>query len=129
MSILPVLRIDSTDADSEDVRYKIDVCSTSNCSSIVRTIDETASQTGWGSQSAQSATAYASGQEAAHTYQAAALTASTQYWWRAYAIDPAGNNVFSAASRIGTFTTGAANQINVNISGGTSIYGGTSIGQ
>jgi hypothetical protein len=53
----------------------------------------------------QSGTAYSSGQTAIHTYQAAALTANTQYWWRAYAIDPAGVNAFSSASGIGTFTT------------------------
>ncbi len=129
VSTLPEFRLYSTDQDSDYIKYKIDVCSTSNCSSIVRTIDETSSQTGWSSQSQQSATAYSSGQTAIHTYQAAAMSANTQYWWRAYAIDPAGNNVFSAASGIGTFTTALVTQTNVNIGGGTTIYGGTSIGQ
>jgi hypothetical protein len=126
---LPELRLYSTDIDSDYLKYKIDVCSTSNCSSVVRTIDQTSSQTGWSSQSQQAATAYSSGQTAIHTYQAAALSANTQYWWRAYAIDPAGVNAFSAASSIGTFTTAPTTQTNVNIGGGTTLYGGTTIGQ
>ncbi len=129
VSTTPEFRMYTTDAASDYVRYKIDVCSTSNCSSIVRTIDETSSQIGWSSQSQQSATAYASGQTAIHTYQAVALSANTQYWWRAYAIDPAGANTFSAASSIGTFNTTPATQNNVNIGGGTTIYGGTTFGQ
>ena len=129
VSTLPEFRLYSTDQDSDYIRYKIDVCSTSNCSSIVRTIDQTSSQTGWASQSQQGATAYSSGQTAVHTYQAAALAANTQYWWRAYAIDPAGVNAFSAASSIGTFNTTPATQTNVNIGSGTTIYGGTTIGQ
>jgi len=129
VSTTPELRLYSTDADSDYLKYKIEVCSTSNCSSVVRTIDQTSSQTGWASQSQQSATAYSSGQQAIHTYQATALTANTQYWWRAYAIDPAGVNSFSAVSSIGTFTTAATTQNNVNIGGGTTIYGGTTIEQ
>ncbi|GEM_PF-1293066 len=105
VSTLPEFRLVSTDPDSDYIKYKIDVCSTSNCSTIVRTIDETSSQTGWQSQSQQSATAYSSGQIAIHTYQLAALAVNTQYWWRAYAIDPAGTNVFGVASSIGTFNT------------------------
>ncbi|MEO8105670.1 MAG: kelch repeat-containing protein [Candidatus Saccharibacteria bacterium] len=129
VSATPEFRLYATDVDNDYLRYKIDVCSTSNCSSIVRTIDETSSQTGWASQSQQSATAYSSGQTAIHIYQAAALSANTQYWWRAYAIDPAGTSTFSGASGIGTFTTAPATQTNVNIGGGTTFYGGTTIGQ
>ena len=109
--LLPVFQLRSSHPLSNYLRYKIDVCTTSNCSSILRTIDETASQTGWSGQDAQTSTAYnssptlASSTIANHTYQAAALTASTQYWWRAYTIDPLGSNAFTAASAISTFTT------------------------
>jgi hypothetical protein len=129
VSTLPELRLYSNDPDSDYLMYKIEICSNSNCSSVVRTIDQTSSQTGWSSQSLQSGTAYSSGQTAIHTYQAAALTANTQYWWRAYAIDPGGANAFSTASGIGTFTTAATTQSSVNIGGGTTIYSGVTIGQ
>ncbi len=131
VSLLPEFRMGSADDSLDYIRYKIEVCSTSNCSSIVRTIDQTASQTGWSSQSQQSGTAYLGGvaitQYAVHKYQTTALTGSTQYWWRAYAIDPGGTNQFSAASSIWSFTTGLAVPNQVNIGGGTSIYGGTTL--
>ena len=125
VSTTPDLRIVSTDGDGDYIRYKIEICSTSNCSVIVRTIDQTSSQTGWQGQSTQSGTAYTSGQEASHVYQPVELNISTQYWWRAYAIDPGGTNLFSAASSIGTFTTGTSPGINVQLRGGTIIKGGT----
>ena len=127
LSTLPELRLVSTDPDSDYVRYKIQVCSNSTCTVVVRTIDETQSQIGWQSQSQQNASAYSSGQMAIHTYQAAALTAGTQYWWRAYAIDPAGSNVFGPASAIGTFTTAVAVKSDVSIGGGVTIYGGSNL--
>ena len=102
----PQFRLSASDADSDYLKYKIEVCTTSNCSSVLRTIDQTSSQTGWLAQSQQSGTAYGSGQLAAHNYQTPELTANTQYWWRAYAIDPGGTNTFSSASSIFSFTTG-----------------------
>lgn len=138
--ILPEFRLSATDPDSSDyLQYWIDVCSTSDCSSIVRSICQTnsgtgvpgtcgsPSQTGWFSQSLQSVTAYASGQIAVHQYQPAALSANTQYWWRAYVIDPGGTNTWSSASAISTFTTGSATPTMVKVLGGTSILGGTKI--
>ncbi|MBI4034472.1 hypothetical protein HY380_01080 [Candidatus Saccharibacteria bacterium] len=103
----PQFRMSSSDADGDYLQYKIEVCSTSNCSSVVRTITQASSQTGWTSQSLQSGTAYASGALGVHDYQTPELTANTQYWWRAYAIDPGGTNTYSSASTISTFTTGA----------------------
>ena len=131
VAILPEFRLASTDEAGDYLRYKIDVCSTNTCSVIVRAIDQTASQTGWQSQDTQSSSAYSSGvsitQVASHIYQPAALTASTQYWWRAFAIDPGGTNTLSAASSILTFTTGSATPSQVNIQGGTTIIGGTTL--
>ena len=131
-SLTPELRLGSIGNDTDYLRYKIDVCSTSNCSVIVRTIDQTSSQTGWQSQSQQSGTAYSGDtttiiQYAVHQYQTAALTASTQYWWRAYAIDPGGSNQWSVASTISTFTTGSATPANINVNGSTNIYGGSTL--
>lgn len=128
-AVLPEFRLGTTDDSNDYVRYSIEVCSTSNCSSILRTIDQTSSQTGWTSQSVQSGTAYPGGasitQYAVHQYQPTALTANTQYWWRARAIDPGGTNQWSAYSGIQSFTTGAATRTETNIGGGTTIYGGT----
>ncbi len=114
VSVLPQLQMRTTDADSDYLQYKIEVCSTSNCSSVVRTIDQTSSQTGWSGQDQQSGTAYTgnstigSSTMATHTYQASALSPNTQYWWRAYAIDPGGSNTASSASSIFSFTTSQA---------------------
>jgi hypothetical protein len=115
VSTTPQFTFKTTDPDSDYLRYKIEVCSTSNCSSIVRTIDQTSSQTGWSGQDQQGSTAYTgstllSGSTlATHDYQAAALSSSTQYWWRVYAIDPAGSNIFSSVSGIFSFTTAGSN--------------------
>lgn len=126
----PRFDLRATDAEGDYLQYKIDLCSTSNCSSVISTIDQTSFQTGWASQDRQSAAAYAGGVTlsastiAVHIYQGTALAPNTQYWWRAYAIDPGGSNTFSSASSIATFTTGLTE---VRILGGTSIQGGTKI--
>jgi hypothetical protein len=111
VSTTPEFQLRTTDADNDYLRYKIDVCSVPDCSSIVRTIDETLSQIGWSGQDRQAGSAYAgnttitSSTMAAYTYAAPALSPNTQYWWRAYAIDPGGTNIFSSASAIQSFTT------------------------
>ncbi|MDB5182189.1 MAG: hypothetical protein JWP13_952 [Candidatus Saccharibacteria bacterium] len=110
-AILPIFTLRSHDAEGDYLRYKIEVCSTSNCSSILRTIDQTASQAGWTGQDQQAGTAYTgnatitSSTMATHTYQAPALTLGTQYWWRAYAIDEGSGGVWSRPSAIRSFTT------------------------
>ena len=48
----------------------------------------------WSGQDADAGTAYASGTQAAYTIQTA-LTESTTYYWRSYAIDYAGSNSWS----------------------------------
>jgi hypothetical protein len=130
VSTNPQFRLYAIDAESDPLRYQIEVCSTSNCSAIVRTIDQTVSQTGWLSQSALSATAYYSPGEAVHDYQNPALSPNTQYWWRASAIDPTGTGAWSAVSGIATFTTGAAAPAptSTKIQGGTTLQGGTKLG-
>ncbi len=113
VSLTPTFQFRTTDANNDYLRYKIEVCDTNNCSSIVRTVDQTSSQTGWTGQDTQSTTAYvgdsviSSSTMASHTYQTPTLSPNTQYWWRAYAIDPGGTNTFSGASSIFSFTTNA----------------------
>jgi hypothetical protein len=138
ISVLPTFTLRTTDADSDYLRYEIQVCSTSNCSSVVRTICQdanlpnscSASQTGWSGQDQSSSTAYTgsstitSSTLATHVYQATALSPGTQYWWRAYAIDPGGSNNSSSVSSIFSFTTSSSTG-NVLIQGGSFINGGT----
>jgi hypothetical protein len=127
----PVFRMRSTDPNQDYLQYKIDVCADSGCSSIIRTIDQTSSQTGWLAQGAQSGTAYNSSasavnlsNQAMHVYQTPSLTAGTTYWWRAYAIDPGGSNAWTAASSTSSFMV---NPDGVRITGGTRVTGGSSI--
>jgi hypothetical protein len=114
VSTTPQFQMRTTDADNDYLRYKIEVCADSSCSTVVRTIDQTASQTGWSGQDQQAGSAYTgnslvtSSTLATYDYQVPALSPATQYWWRAYAIDPGGTNSFSAASAILSFTTAAA---------------------
>jgi hypothetical protein len=125
------LMLKSGDPDGDALRYKIEICSASDCSGIVRTIDQTQSQTGWMSQDANNATAYAGNAQsslsttAVHMYQSPLLTAGVQYWWRAYAIDPSGSNTWSAASGIQSFTFATPNVIS---NGGVISSGGVKIG-
>jgi hypothetical protein len=119
VSLTPQLQLRTTDSDNDYLRYEVQICSTNNCSSVVRTACQdsnlpnscTGSQTGWSGQDQQSTTAYTgnstigSSTLATYTYQLPPLSPSTQYWWRAYAIDPGGNNTSSSASSISTFTT------------------------
>ncbi|HET7713703.1 MAG TPA: hypothetical protein VFK94_05435, partial [Patescibacteria group bacterium] len=127
----PHFELRATDADGDYLKYKIEVCSASDCSVVVRTIDQTSSQTGWAGQDQQTGTAYtgsttlSSSTIAQHNYQNPPLAVSTQYWWRAYAIDPGGGNTFSSPSSIFTFTTAAA--IPIQFQPNTTIRGGTKI--
>ncbi len=128
INLLPDLRPRAIDPDGDNMRYKIEICSNSDCSTVLRTADQTVSQTGWITQSGNSATTYASGQDAIYRVQAPALTANTMYYWRAYAIDPSGSNTWSPASDISAFTTGTGVDGEL-ITGGTTITGGTQIGR
>ena len=132
VAILPEFRVGTSDDSNDYIRYKIELYGTSSCTSpLVRTIDQTSSQTGWKSGAAQSGTAYLGGatitQLGIHAYQPSALSPSTQYWWRAYAIDPGGTNQWSAASSCYSFTTGIAVPNQQVIRGNTIIKGNTVI--
>jgi hypothetical protein len=126
LPVNPDFRMYSTDSDGDSLQFRIELCSSADCSTIVRTIDQASSQTGWLSQADLTATAYSSGQEAIHKLQDPVLNTGTQYWWRAYARDVNGLNTWSSASSIYGFTIG--NMVNLRITGGTNIQGGTKLG-
>ena len=85
----------TTDTDGDYLRYKIELCTNVGMTTGCQTFDQTSSQTGWSNQNAQSNTAYASGSQATYTLQSN-LAVNTTYYWRSYAIDPAGTNIWSA---------------------------------
>ncbi len=132
VALLPEFRVGTSDDSDDYIRYKIELYGTASCTSpLIRTIDQTSSQTGWQAQASQSATAYTGGvsitQLGIHAYQPSALSPSTQYFWRAYAIDPGGTNQWSTASSCYSFTTGIAVPNQQIIRGNTIIKGNTII--
>ncbi|MCC7289877.1 LamG domain-containing protein, partial [bacterium] len=90
----PVLRTTATDAESNYLRYKIELCRDFAMSAGCVTYDQTSSQTGWSGQNTQTSTAYTSGTQAVYTLQSDLLP-STTYYWKTYAIDPGGSNRWS----------------------------------
>ncbi len=130
--VIPVFTLRTTDVDNDYLKYKI-LLYQSDCTTLITTIDQTTSQAGWYGQDANGGTAYvgnstlASSTLATYTYTSA-LSGSTQYCWKAAAIDPAGTNTFGAFSAAQTFTTGVAVSNPVKINGGTTFGGGTHFG-
>ena len=94
-SLSPVLQTTTTDAESDYLRYKIELCTNVGMTTGCQTFDQTVSQTGWSGQNAQTSTAYTSGTQATYTIQTP-LAANTTYYWRSYAVDPGGSNTWSA---------------------------------
>jgi hypothetical protein len=140
----PEFSLGSFDADLDYIRYRMQICSDSNCSSVVYTADQTVSQAGWITQSAESGTAYQGGEvlpdgvpvtsQYALYRQPVPLAPATQYWWRAQAIDPAGLNQwsdyssawsFTTSSSIGSYMTKSASPNSINTYGNTNVYGNT----
>ena len=90
------LKITATDTDSDYLRYRIVICKNPGMSSNCQTFDEASSQTGWSGQNTDSNNSYTSGSQAVYTIQTA-LSPSTTYYWKSYAIDPAGTNIYGSA--------------------------------
>ncbi len=93
-SLTPRLKTTTTDTDSDYLRYKIEMCTNALMTLNCQTFDQTSSQTGWSGQNTQSSTAYTSGTQGVYSVQTP-LTALTTYYWRSYAIDPGGINIWS----------------------------------
>ena len=108
----PFFILASTDADGDYLQYRIQLCSDVACASVLYTFDQTVTQTGWSGQDNATATGYVADTTLAanstagyYTFSSANLIPSSTYYWRAYAVDPAGTNIFSVASAIQSFTT------------------------
>jgi hypothetical protein len=133
-SRLPTFQLRSYDYNKDYLKYVVEVCSANSwpCSSGAITYDQTSTQTCWSGQDAQTATAYTSTTSETTSTMAYCqlqtaniLSPSTTYYMRAKAIDPGGSNTYSAYSSVASFTTGS---LDVKITGGASISGGTKIG-
>ncbi len=107
VSLTPAISFAATDPDSDYLRYKLQIATDVSFSQNLQTFDQTASQTGWSGQNAQTSTAYTSGSTATYTLQSA-LAGATTYYLRAYAVDPAGSNVWGSASSTVSFTTNSS---------------------
>lgn len=142
-SVFTTFKVASSDEEQDYLRYWIDICSDSTCTTVIRSVCLTSSglnlpagsctpsQTGWTGQDTQGGTAYTSNsilarsQLASYYYQSPYLDKNTQYWWRAYAIDPGGSNTWSTASPIATFVTAPRE---TRIQGSVNIKGNVKIG-
>ena len=128
----PVIQLRSSDLFSNYVEYVIEWCPTNSwsCPSGGGSFDQTASQSGWAEQDANSGNAYVTSSTEAnstmgeYSVSPGVFTPNTTYYLRAKAIDPGGSNTYSAYSSTYSFTTGTQD---VRIQGGTTINGGTII--
>jgi len=105
LTLLPVVQLKSTDTETNYLRYKIQFATSADFTQNLQSFDQNASQTGWSGQDAQGNTGYTSNLTATYTTQTA-LTPSTTYYIRAYAIDPGGSLTWSSTSTTVSFTTG-----------------------
>ncbi|MDP3778884.1 MAG: hypothetical protein Q8R30_02410 [bacterium] len=118
VSVTPTFTMTATDSDPDNISYKVAIYSNSACTTVVQTNDQAVSSTGWTGTNATctaSPTAcYTSGTQGSFLTQTA-LTANTQYWWKASAKDPDGNGNFTDSSTCNTFTTGAAQSLTFSL--------------
>ena len=126
-STSPLFQLRASDADNDYLKYKV-VVYNSDCSTNPQTFDQTSSQVGWTGQDQQANTAYTGSSTLSNStianFGLSNLSASTQYCWKAAAIDPGGTNTFGSFSPTQLFTTGASNSGTVNIRGGSTVRGG-----
>jgi hypothetical protein len=105
----PTLQLRTTDADNDYLKYKI-LLYNSDCSTGLQTFDQTSSQTSWSGQDQQTSTAYTGNSTITSStiasFSGVTLTPSTQYCWKAAAVDPGGTNGFGSFSSTQLFTTG-----------------------
>jgi len=109
-SLTPTFKTTGMDDNSDYLRYKIEICKNVAMTVSCQTYTQPSGspQTGWTGQDTQGGTAYSSGASAYYTVQTG-LDPTTIYYWRSYAIDPAGSNTWGSTQTTPySFTTLAA---------------------
>jgi hypothetical protein len=125
VSLTPTFLMTATDPETDNLGYKVTIYSDSACTTVIQTNDQAVSSTGWTGTNAtctnNPTACYTSGTQGSFLTQTA-LSANTQYWWKASAKDPDGSNTFTNSSTCNTFTTVAAT-VSVSVSDGAISYG------
>ena len=88
-----VLKTTATDPNGNNIQYKIELCENLAMTTNCQTFNQVSSQTGWSGQDGDGGTTYTSGTQGTYTLQTP-LSPNSVYYWRSYAIDPAGTNTF-----------------------------------
>lgn len=126
VSTTPTFLMTATDPETDNLSYKATIYSDNLCTTIAQTNDQAVSSTGWTGSNATctaSPTAcYLSGTQGSFLTQTA-LTASTQYWWKASAKNPDGNNTFTDSSTCNTFTTAASQTLTFSLGASSLAFG------
>ncbi len=94
------------DADLDYLQFKVEIAEDAGFASIVRTVDQTASQSNWFGQTEMSRTAYAPSGTATLVI-APPLAVNSSYYWRVSALDPGGSATWGPLSAVQSFTTPA----------------------
>lgn len=87
------ITMSSTDLDDDNLQFKIELCLNKEMTIGCQIVDQTQSQTGWSGQNADGNTTYTPSTTA--TYSMSGLDYGQTYYWRTYAIDPSGSNMWS----------------------------------
>lgn len=94
-SLTPTLQFSSTDPDSDNLRYIVQISSDATFTSRVIVYDQRVAQTGFSAQNADSNTAYISGQTVSFIIPTGVLTTGQTFYWRAWASDYNGTGELS----------------------------------
>ncbi len=91
----PTYKTVSTDADGDNLQYRIQICTDSGMTAGCQIVDQTSSQIGWSGQNV-SGLYYSVGTTAVYTVLSSnPLIQSTTYFWKSWAIDPNGSGTWS----------------------------------
>lgn len=93
-SLYPTLKTTGTDPNSDNLQYKITLCSNALMTTNCQIFDQTISNTGWSGQNVGTS-AFSSGTQASYTLQNP-LIAGQIYYWKSMAIDPTGSNTWGS---------------------------------
>ncbi|KKP86292.1 MAG: hypothetical protein UR87_C0023G0006 [candidate division CPR3 bacterium GW2011_GWE2_35_7] len=110
VSSLPTFNMYSSDSDGDALQFRIQIARDNLFTVGLVTFDQTVTPVGWSGQTIGNT--YNFGATASYTVQLAdTLYADTDYYWRAYAYDPYGDQTWSDVSSTFQFHTASPTQI------------------